>query len=131
MENESNSQLSIFHSQFLCPLNIFHYPVSMTTLSQAKDMFRLQKEAKRIKKQLKKIQVEAEAGGIKVVVSAEQEVLEITIADDVAREKIPGLLTDALNRAMKKAQVVSAEYMQSVMGEMGMPTEAGMRGLSQ
>jgi DNA-binding protein YbaB len=77
-------------------------------------MFRLQREAKRVKKDLQKIQVEAEAGGVGVVVSGEQEILEITIAPDVARERIPALLKDALNRAMKKAQVVSAEKMQGV-----------------
>jgi len=103
----------------------------MVSFSQAKDMFRLQKEAKKVKKELKKIQVEAEAQGVSVVVSAEQEIISISIADDVPREKIPALLTDCLNRAMKKAQVVSAEKMQSVMGEMGMPTEQGMRGMGE
>ena len=103
----------------------------MVSFSQAKDMFRLQKEAKKVKKELKKIQVEAEAQGVEVVVNAEQDVLSVTIADDVPREKIPELLKDCLNRAMKKAQVVAAEKMQGVMGEMGMPTEQGMRGMSE
>ena len=101
----------------------------MTSFKQAKDMFRLQKEAKRVKKELKKIQVEAEAQGVTVVVSAEQEIISIQISDDVPREKIPELLKDALNRAMSKAQVVASEKMQAVMGEMGMPTGEGMRGL--
>ncbi|MFA7681583.1 MAG: YbaB/EbfC family nucleoid-associated protein [Candidatus Peribacteraceae bacterium] len=103
----------------------------MTSLSQAKDLFRMQREAKRVKKELKKIQVEAEAQGVMVVVNGEQEVLSITIADDVPREKIASLITDALNRAMKKAQIVASEKMQGIMGEMGMPTEQGMRGMSQ
>jgi len=92
-------------------------------------MFRLQREAKKVKKELKKIQVEAEAQGVTVVVNAEQEVLSIDISEDVPREKIPSLLKDALNRAMKKAQIVASEKMQGVMGEMGMPTEQGMRGM--
>ncbi len=103
----------------------------MTSISQAKDLYRMQKEAKKMKKLLKKIQVEAEAEGVSVVVSAEQDILEINISPEVPREKIPALLTDALNRAMKKAQVVASEKMQSVMGAMGMPTEEGMRGLSK
>ena len=49
----------------------------MVSFSQARDMFRLQREAKRVKKELKKIQVEAESQGVKVVVSAEQEILSV------------------------------------------------------
>ena len=103
----------------------------MVSFSQARDMFRLQREAKRVKKELAKIQVEAEAEGVSVVVSAEQEVMSIEIHADTPREKIPVLLKDALNRALKKAQVVSAEKMQHVWGDMGLPTEEGMRGLSK
>jgi len=102
----------------------------MVSFKQARDMFRLQREAKRVKKELRNIHVEAESSGVKVVVSAEQTVLEIVIDSSVDRSLLPGLLTDALNRALKKAQIVSSERMQSVMGEMGLPTEEGMRGLS-
>ncbi|MEK7219023.1 MAG: YbaB/EbfC family nucleoid-associated protein [Patescibacteria group bacterium] len=94
----------------------------MVSFSQARDMFRLQREAKKVKKELRSIHVEAEAQGVKAVVSAEMEVVSVVIAADVPRERIPALLVDALNRAMKKAQVVSAEKMQGIMGEMGMPT---------
>lgn len=94
----------------------------MISFSQAKDMFKLQRDAKRIRKELKNIHVEAEAEGVKVIVTAEQEIVEITIAPEVARERIPALLKDALNRAMKKAQIISAERMQGLMGEMGLPT---------
>lgn len=87
---------------------------------KAKDMFRLQKEAKRVKKELRNIHVEAEASGVKVVVSAEMEVISMMIGPDVPREKIADLAKDALNRAFKKAQIVSAEKMKGVMNEMGM-----------
>lgn len=104
----------------------------MTSLSQAKDMFKLQKQAKKIKKELKNIHVEAEAEGVEVVVNAEQEIISIVISEDVSRERIPVLLKDALNRAMKKAQIVAAEKMQAVMGQMGMGApDAGMKGLGQ
>ncbi|PIQ76253.1 hypothetical protein COV83_03965 [Candidatus Peregrinibacteria bacterium CG11_big_fil_rev_8_21_14_0_20_49_14] len=104
---------------------------AMTSLSQAKDMYRMQRDAKKIKKQLKRVHIEAEANGVKVVVNGEQEIVQIEIAESVPRESIPTLLTDALNRAMKKAQVVAAEQMQGLLGQMGMPTEEGMRGLGQ
>ena len=95
-------------------------------------MFKLQKQAKKIKKELKNIHVEAEAEGVQVVVNAEQEIISIVIAQEVPRERIPALLTDALNRAMKKAQVVASEKMQVVMQQMGMGApDQGMKGLGQ
>ena len=102
----------------------------MVSLGQARDMFKLQRKAKKMKKELKNIHVEAEAGGVKVVVSAEQKVISVEIDPAVDRDQIPDLLIDALNRAFQKAQIVSAERMQEVMGDMGLPTEEGMRGLS-
>jgi DNA-binding protein YbaB len=94
----------------------------MPSFSQMKDLYKIQREAKRIKKELKNIHVEAEASGVKVVVNAEQEVISITIAQDVPMDRLPALLIDALNRALKKAQVVAAERMQGVMQQMGLPT---------
>lgn len=103
----------------------------MVSFSQAKDLFKMQQQAKKLKKELKSIHVEAEADGVTVVVSAEQTIVSITIDESVPRERIPALVTDALNRAFKKAQVVSAEKMQSIMGSFGLPTDDGMRGMSQ
>ncbi len=102
----------------------------MVSFKQARDMFRMQREAKRVKKELKNIHVEAEAhasttlgtGSVKVIVSADQEIVSIEISPDIPYDQIGGLLKDALNRAMKKVQVISAEKMQGVMGEMGLPT---------
>lgn len=92
----------------------------MPSFSQMKDMYKLQREAKKIKQELKNIHVEAEASGVKVIVTAEQEVYSIEIAEGVDPQRLPELLKDALNRGLKKAQVVAAERMQSVMGQLGL-----------
>lgn len=84
-----------------------------------KDMFKLQREAKRVKKELKNVHVEAAAEGVKVVVSAEMEVIEVTVDPATPIAKVGHLVTDAMNRAMKKAQLVAAERMKPVMGQMG------------
>ena len=94
----------------------------MVSFKQAKDMFRMQRESKRIKKELRNIHVEAEASGVKVVVAADQEIISIEIPTGITHEQIGPLLKDALNRAMKKVQVISAEKMQPMMEEMGMGT---------
>ncbi|MBI3332103.1 YbaB/EbfC family nucleoid-associated protein [Candidatus Peregrinibacteria bacterium] len=98
----------------------------MPSFSDLRNAYKLQKEAKRVKKELKNIHVEAEAQGVKVVVTAEQEVVSITIAPGVSMDALPGLLIDALNRALKKAQVVSAERMQGIMKEMGVTGAEGL-----
>ncbi len=92
----------------------------MTSFSQLKDMYRLQKEAKRVRKELSAIHVEAEGPGVKVVVSGEQDIVSIVIAPDADMRQLPAILKDCLNRALKKAQVVASERMQGVMGQMGM-----------
>ena len=85
-----------------------------------KDLYKVQREAKRIKKELKNIHVEAEASGVTVVVSAEQEVISVSIDPSVPMAQLPELVKDATNRAMKKAQLVAAERMQPVMQQMGL-----------
>ncbi len=92
----------------------------MPSFSELRNSFKFQRQASKVQKELKHIHVEAEASGVHVVVSAAMEIIEITVGPDVAREKIGELLKDALNRAMKKAQIVSAERMQGVMGELGL-----------
>lgn len=96
----------------------------MPSFSKMKDLYKLQRETKRIKKELKNVHVEAEASGVKVVVNCEQEILSIVIAPDVSLDSLPGFLKDALNRALKKAQVVAAEHMQGVMQQMGLVGES-------
>lgn len=92
----------------------------MPSFSELRNSFTFQRKASKVQKELKHIHVEAEASGVRVVVSAAMEIIEVTIAPEVPRERIGELLKDALNRAMKKAQIVSAQRMQGVMGDLGL-----------
>ena len=92
----------------------------MVSFSELRNSFKFQRQAGKVQKELKNIHVEAEASGVKVIVSAGMEVVSVEIAPDVPQQKVASLLVDALNRALKKAQVVSAERMQGVMGDMGL-----------
>ena len=95
-------------------------------LGQMGDMYKLQKEAKKIKKELGKIHVFAESSGVKVTVNCEQELLSVEFIDESALEnpkKLEKAILDATNRAMKKSQQVAAEKMKAVMG--GMPGMGG------
>lgn len=94
----------------------------MSFLKKTRDLYKAQRDMKRVKKELKKLHIQAEAQGVKVVVSAEFEVLSVEISPDVPHAEIPPRLVDALNRALKKAQVVAGERMRGVMGDLGLPT---------
>ena len=98
----------------------------MGLFGQLGDMYKLQKEAKRIKAELAKIHVFAEVNGVKVTVSGEQEVVKFEITDSAVltdARKLEKSVLDATNRAMKKAQQIAAEKMKSVMG--GFPGMGG------
>lgn len=96
----------------------------MTSFGKLRDMYRLQREAKKAKKELQRVQVEAEGKYVKVVTNAEQEVLSIEVLHAVPSEKdLCSDIKDCVNRCMKKAQVYATEKMKGVMGEMGIPTE--------
>ena len=96
----------------------------MSLFGQAKDLYKLQKQAKEIKKKLKNLQIEAEVDGIIVTVSAEQEVLEIQIPDEILnpenKGKLQTALQNAINKAIKKSQEVAAEHMKEMMGDLGL-----------
>lgn len=93
----------------------------MGFMDQAKDMYKLQKQAKQVKKVLKNIHIEAETDGVKVTVDGEQHVLSVEVSEAICghAEKIGRAVADAMNKAIKKAQQVAAEKMKEVMGGFG------------
>jgi hypothetical protein len=94
---------------------------------QAKQLYELQKKAKKIQKELQDLLIEASSldGKITVVFNGEQKIEEITIDDSllIATNKnlIEKGLKDAIAQALKKAQQVASEKMKDVAGDMGLP----------
>lgn len=80
----------------------------------------MQREAKRIRAELAKVHIEAETKGVKVVVTAEQEIVSITFPEGMSLTDAGENAKDAINRAMKKAQGYAAEKMQGIMKQMGL-----------
>ena len=93
--------------------------------NQMKDLYKMQKQAKEMKKQLKTIEVEAEEDNVVVVVNAAQEVVSIDIDESLLqagnKKRIEKAIMAAMQRANKKAQEVAAEKMRPLMGNMGLP----------
>ena len=90
-------------------------------MDKAKDLYKLQKQAKAIKKQLKNIHVEAETDGVSVVVDGEQKFLEVKIDEAILGDgkKLSNAFVDAANKAIKKSQLIGAEKMKETMGGLG------------
>ncbi|MBU0727768.1 YbaB/EbfC family nucleoid-associated protein [Patescibacteria group bacterium] len=90
-------------------------------MDQAKDMYKLQKQAKQIKKELKNIHIEAESDGITVVCNGEQNFIECKVAEAILGDakRIEKGFVEAANKAVKKSQLIGAEKMKEVMGGFG------------
>jgi len=93
----------------------------MGFMDQAKDMYKLQKQAKQIQKELQKIHIEAEADGVVVTVNGKQDFKDCKIPEALAGEpdKIGKAVVEAANKAIKKSQQVGADKMKDVMGGLG------------
>ena len=92
---------------------------------QMKEMYKLQSQMKKVKKELAQLEIEAEEGGVVVVVNGSQEVVSIEYDEDVLnaenKTKLEKDTVTALARAMKKSQEIAAEKMKPMMGGMGLP----------
>jgi len=99
----------------------------MGLFGQMGDMYKLQKEAKKMKKELASLHVFSEANGVKITVNGEQQIVGVEIIDNSILQdprKLEKTIENVANKAMKKAQQIAAEKMKSLMGGFG-----GMDGL--
>lgn len=102
----------------------------MGMFDQAKDLYKLQKEAKRIKDELANIHIESTEGGVKIVMNGEQNVISAEIDMEFYNGNNAQLNQDtvtAFNKAIKKSQSIAADKMKDIMGGMGLggPGNAG------
>lgn len=93
----------------------------MGFMDKAKDMYKFQKQAKQIKKELKNIHIEAEADGVMVTMDGEQNIVSVKISESIAHDvsKIEKACVAAFNKGVKKSQAIGAEKMKAVMGDLG------------
>jgi len=94
---------------------------------KAKNLYKIQKEARRIKNELKNTHIEAETEGVTVTIDGEQEVIKIEITDEAIQKAVEKkrALEEALektfNKAIKRSQQIGAEKMKDIMGDMNIP----------
>lgn len=87
---------------------------------KAKQLYKLQKEARRIKGELKNTHIEAEHEGVMITINGEQEVIEISISQEARNQKdLEKNLLKTFNKGIKKSQQIGAEMMKDIMGDLG------------
>jgi DNA-binding protein YbaB len=93
----------------------------MGFFDQAKNLMKLRKEAGRIKKELKNVHIEATEKHVVVTIDGEQHVVNVKInMEEYAgnKEQLERDLVEAFNKGVKKAQLVAADKMKAIMGDM-------------
>jgi len=94
---------------------------------QMGEMLKLQREAKRIQKELRHTEVESVSGGgkIKVVLNGEVQVVKINIDAEVLKpenkEQIENSLKETINAGVKKAQAEAAEKSKGMLSKLNLP----------
>lgn len=94
---------------------------------KAKDLYKLQKQARQIKKQLKNTHIEADHEGVIIIINGEQEVISVNISEEALTDpkKLEKNLVSAFNKGVKKSQQIGAEMMKDVMGDLNIPGLGG------
>ncbi|MEZ4210451.1 MAG: YbaB/EbfC family nucleoid-associated protein [Patescibacteria group bacterium] len=93
---------------------------------KAKQLFKLQAEAKRIQNELKAMEFEGvELGGkVKVMVNGEQKITDMVIDDSLMdpseKESLIRFLKQATASAITKSQQAAAQKMKSIAGDLGL-----------
>lgn len=90
---------------------------------KAKDLYKMQKQARQVKKQLANTHIEAEQDGVKIIINGSQEIVDVSISEEAAQntKKLEKTLLQTFNKAVKKSQQVGAEMMKDVMGDFNLP----------
>ena len=94
---------------------------------QAKQLYDLQKKAKKVQNELRDLLIEATSldGKVVVVFNGEQKIEEIHVDESLLvvenKTVLEKAIKDAITQALKKAQQVAADKMKQVAGDMGLP----------
>lgn len=93
---------------------------------QAKDLYRLQKEARGIQKELKSTEIEAKSnnGAVSVIFSGDQHIRSIDInpewMGEDKKKELEDELVKVIGEGISRSQAYAAEKTKKLMSEMGM-----------
>lgn len=78
------------------------------------DSFKQLKQLKELQSAIQKEEVTAERDGVRVTMNGAFEVSSVTIAEEIAKEKLEKILKDVFNEAVKNAQNAIAQKFASM-----------------
>ncbi len=99
----------------------------MVDFGKVKDLYKLQKQAREIQKELKDTEIEAKSndGWVTVVFNGEQHLTEVTLNAEALKpenkKELEKQILNTISQAISRSQALAAEKMKDVMGGMGMP----------
>ncbi|MEI6499110.1 MAG: YbaB/EbfC family nucleoid-associated protein [bacterium] len=99
----------------------------MVDFGKMKDLYELQKKARKVQKELKDIEVEASSndGWVTVVFNGEQHLVEVQLAEESLRpenkRELEKDLKNVVSQAIARSQAIAAEKMKDIAGGMGIP----------
>lgn len=90
---------------------------------KAKQLYQLQKQARELKDKLAGIHVESEADGVTIVLSANLEVVRVSVTPDAAaagHASLEKAIEKALSKGLTKTQEVAQNDMKDIIGMLGL-----------
>lgn len=84
------------------------------TFGKLGDLNKLRQQAMQMQKNLSGQQITVEENGVKIVISGDQRIIELSI-QGISNE----VLNDVLNKAIRKSQELAAKELMNVSGGMG------------
>lgn len=95
--------------------------------SKAKELYDLQKKARKLQKELKDTEIEAKSsdGWVTVVFNGEQHMTEISIEDEALslenKRELEKDIKNTVSQAIARAQAYAAEKMKEITGNLNIP----------
>ena len=99
----------------------------MVDFSKARELYDLQKKARKIQKELKDTEIEAKSadGWVTVVFNGEQHMTDVDIAEEALKpenkREIEKDLKNTISQAISRAQAHAAEKMKEIAGSLNIP----------
>lgn len=99
----------------------------MVDFSKARELYDLQKKARKIQKELKDTEIEAKSndGWVTVVFNGEQHLTDIDIAEEALKvenkRELEKDLKNTISQAIARAQAHAAEKMKEIAGNLNIP----------
>ena len=99
----------------------------MVDFGKMKDLYKLQKQAREIQRELRDTEIEARSNDdwVTVVFNGEQHLTEVTLSEEALKpenkKELEKQILNTVSQAISRSQALAAEKMKGVMGDLNLP----------